>query len=290
MTRAYLFKSALATVILITIVALVGVMNRVRTKPVHKPVSAKDAVNADVGDKLCVPGVDFSIVERTIVVAISSKCPFSKTSEEFLRLLASAAHRSSTPIYCLAGVAPHQLPHLASNVRVLEVSGGRIGLYRIPASAVVNRKGIISALWTGNVQAVDAPEVVHSLLAESPNRTSGFQSVTEADMRARRTVDASPQVIDPSEDEESLRAPTVASNLTWVSIPASELSIRAPYELDRDRPVVVDCRQIGSLRCQAAMTTLRFHGFRIVGGLGLRRMGFSPTCSTGILDWFKVHK
>lgn len=255
-------------------VAATVVLTRVpsRTVKLNYRPSLDSLVNADVGDTLCVPGVDFSAAERTAIIAISDSCHFCLDSRDFLRLLAEAANRASMPIYCLADIAPTQSKLLRSNVRLLPVAGSHVGLYRLPSVAMVNQHGVITSLRTGLVRAAEANSAIQGLLKGTGNRTAGFTTVTVAEVKHQKAD--SVQIIDPRETIPVTYRP----DLPIINMPASEIGIRALYELTPAKTIVVDCRYTSGLRCQDAISTFLAKGFQDVRGLNLPKLRASPSC------------
>lgn len=245
--------------------------------------SIRDLANVDVGDRLCVPGVDFSTAERTLIVALSDSCGFCLRNEAFFGLLGKTASEKGIPVYALAAAAPNLGQRLSEHIGMLPVESSAVGFYRLPAVALVDQKGVIRSLRTGLVKPHDGLPAVAALFSEHTNNTSGFTSVTEAQARARSASGPGIQFVDPRGHEQSARSPlSYLSDMTTYTIPAGEIAVRSPYELRHDRPVVVDCRHIGGLRCQEAMAGLLALGFPDVSGLDLPKRGASPSCGADL--------
>jgi hypothetical protein len=82
---------------------------------------------------------------------------------------------------------------------VLSVRPADIGLFTVPTVAVVNRQGTITALRRGVVFPNDAERITTELFTGSRNRSSGFKSITEQDVRARLARHEALQLLDPAD-------------------------------------------------------------------------------------------
>jgi rhodanese-related sulfurtransferase len=183
-------------------------------------------------------------------------------------------------VFCLAKDAPQLAGSLPPYVRSVQVAPDSVGFYHVPAIAMVDHEGVISALWTGYVEDTHVSSALDSLFGGAPNRTSGFKSTSESELHERRGKGEPFQIVDPRTHEVAVQGgPVYVGGVQAVNIPAGEISMRARYELNRDTPVIVDCRSIKGLSCQDVIATLAAQGFRDLAGLGLKRMGSSPICA-----------
>ena len=146
---------------------------------------------------------------------------------------------------------------------------------RTPTIAVVDRTGSVTSMWIGSVTPGLEDSVVDRLLSGSPDVSIRRRSISTGELEALRAKGVALQLVDPRRRGQR---PDIAVSPDAVAIPAGELWIRAPYELDRRRLVVVDCRVVGGFPCETAIRGLRSAGFSDVTGLSLPSMGHSATC------------
>lgn len=230
---------------------------------------------ADVGDRLCVPGIDFSRAEAHLVLGTSPVCPACQLSSRFYSALGERAQKVGLPLYVLAQgpVRPNQtLPSFTTQVVTVNLKS--VGMVRTPSVAMVDSQGVITAMSTGLVANGREAAVLDELMAGASSVSSRMKSISVEELRSIQ-VSEPVQLVDPGETA----APRSESPLSQeVRIPWREIGTRAPYELDRNRLIVVDCRVVGALQCQNAMIGLRSARFPRVAGLNLRALGESPAC------------
>lgn len=237
---------------------------------------------ADVGDKLCVPGVDFTRADRQFVVATSAVCPACRSSGAWYQALSRSAASLSLPLYFLVAVeglhaaAPAEHPGIPSAATVV-TDLTAVGIARVPWVGVVDRGGTITAQWTGVVRPGEEEMVIGRLLRGDPDVATPIRSISRGDLEALRVRGLPLQVVDPRDRDEPLGLESLPEA---VRIPAGELAVRAPYELDPERLVVVQCQSVSAFRCQNAIFGLRSAGFRNVAALELVAMGRSPACTS----------
>jgi hypothetical protein len=232
-----------------------------RTASAQSPMAA-----LDVGEHIQIPSVDFRNADLTILIATSPACAASKHSLSIYRKFQEYAAATGVPLYFVQaeqdtawlGLLP------ATNVRTVHVKPKSVGIENVPTFAVVDRFGIIRAIRLGAVEQGAEDATIADLIGEAPTAASALRSVTEHELAAWRKASVDVQLIDV---REIGNRPEVAPLAGAFAMPATELSLRSRYELDKRRPLVLDCRPVDPGSCQTLMVLLRQDGFTRIAGV-----------------------
>jgi len=238
--------------------------------------------SADVGDRICIPGIDLTKAASNLVLAVEESCPASVRSARLLEAFVRRARRRHIPVYVVAGPARRLADAAAVNYppglpKPLAIKPTDLGIGRIPTVALLDSAGVVRRLQIGSAPEGEEDRTVDEFFSDGGNATEPLRSVTIEEVQAMRKRRESFQLVDPRAPEER---PDVTPLSGALRIPAQDLGIRGPYELSGSSLIVVDCRIIGGFACQAALLRLRSSGFTRAAGLALTRMGESPLCGS----------
>jgi rhodanese-related sulfurtransferase len=136
----------------------------------------------------------------------------------------------------------------------------RLGVTGTPTVLIVDSSGTITDMSVGALEAGEQQRFVGRLMNDvgEPLASKDFRTdeVTGVDLAAISDRGAI-QFVDVG-DREAFRL-SLRENV--VNIPIDELEIRAPNELSRSQPIVLDASHGGLVRCRAAAHLLRSVGF-----------------------------
>lgn len=235
------------------------------------------AMSADIGDTICVPGVDLSTAGRNLIMVSETSCPACDASAGLFDAFARRAKSEHIPVYSIQGHPPHRRGSTggtSGRADSLVMDLAQLGIVRVPTIVLVDNRGIVLRLRTGSVPVGKETDAVEEFFGGGGFTARPFPSIDPSDLAGLQTRD-SVQVVDPRPEGERLDISPL-SNARPIAL--DDLGVRALYELDAARTVVLDCRVIGGLKCQLAISELRNAGFTDVRGVSLARLGRSPAC------------
>jgi len=236
-------------------------MNTPRTDPQY--------VEVEVGDVLCHPGGGSWAkgAAEAIVLFTSATCGVCNANRPFEDAFIGAAR---TRGIALDVVISKGRAHdkLAKRLRergldVIRVTGGALGVSKVPSFLVVGAEGRVLSRWVGSVPLERRAAFLGDLLGRVP--------LQHYDRIGRKAFELTLRQSEPAQLLALHRAPP-----RYTEIPLAQLMIRADYELDRGRTVFVDCATAASaFECQSAAFELAVMGFRHVVAVDLahRRAG-----------------
>jgi hypothetical protein len=248
------------TVAVLALVVLIVAWVATRVKSAHHQAAIHrfDGKTLDIGDHVEIPGVDFSHGDLNIVVAASPSCPASRQSVRLYRRLQELATASGIPFYFVQAEQDVSWLDVAGNVQAISLKPSEIGIKVVPVIAIVDRSGVVRAMHLGSVKPDVQESMIGDLIDEAPTTASPLRNVTEHELVTWRKASPAVQVVDV---QEISNHPGMARLPDAVEIPATELGVRAHYELDKQWPIVVDCRPLTLISCQTTMIMLRQDGF-----------------------------
>jgi hypothetical protein len=205
----------------------------------------------DVGDKLCLPGADFSRAKRSLVLVVNYSCAWCSQSDKLLRTFLSRAAREEMPVIVVRSSSnPDEASQALLNVHTstLVVAPGSVtGIKHIPTVLLVGGNGVVTHLWTGGVEPGKEEETVGGFFEGKGDVTRPLESIDLRGLEELERRKVHFQVVDPAPPMKGNAATGLPGAL---SIPAADLAIRGPYELDCKQLVILDCRATGAYECQ----------------------------------------
>lgn len=211
--------------------------------------------------KLFIKGVDWSRSEHTLLLAIRKDCEFSTRSAPFYRRLLQAGGDRVR----IVAVFPNEtsegqayLDELGLPVSEFkQVSISTLGINSVPTLALLDREGVVSAVWTGQLTPSREAEVMDKLRLKDP-RPPGEWSMDEGELKRRRERREPLVVLDLRGRDEFAQAHMAEAR----NIPLDELNVRAINELSPDDTIVLF--NDDSSRTESAYTALTNQGFNRV--------------------------
>ena len=200
------------------------------------------------------------------VLVSSQDCGYCRQSAPFHRKLGIAAADKGLDLY----IAVPDRQKARAYLRDLKVRDAMVkewndlGL-RVPATPtllVTDEKGVVKRLWVGLVPKDVEEEIL--AIVNDPTRLDAARSGTKEsspnyshqELRALERQHRVVGLIDIREREDG--EPRFGAR----RIPLPELMVRAPYELEPENLVVIDCGPVQRFQCEAAVTFLSVRGFR----------------------------
>lgn len=120
------------------------------------------------GSRIELGGVNWDRAERTLVLALSTKCHFCNDSADFYRRLAPAA--AGVPVVAVfpqstdearAHWTGQNLPF--GGVEFAQAPTGRLPISGTPTLILVDRKGVVLRAWAGKQLASGEAEIIHAV-------------------------------------------------------------------------------------------------------------------------------
>jgi hypothetical protein len=249
----------------------------------HKaPAGSNSMKELAVGSKPKVSGVSWNSSPRTVLLGISTTCPFCRASAPFYRdLVAGQGDKYRVVALLPEPVAKAQpsLPELGiESLRTIQQANYQtLGIAVTPELFIVDSHGVVEAAWKGRVNPGQEAEIFSQLGAARPAPALGapVESVQDLyiapDHAAAALADPNVVLID-SRNRDSYDAAHIRGAL---EMPSSEMSDRAIHELPKDKPLIAYCgvdQRSGcnvtglmsgtTTRCDVVQQVLAAHGFQ----------------------------
>ncbi len=120
------------------------------------------------GDKLSVPGVDWGVSDRTLLMILSANCRYCTESAPFYRRLAEVKYRQGG--LRMLAVLPQETPQGRDYLKglgvsvdgVLQAPAASSGAKGTPTLLLVNKEGVVQGVWVGKLP----PEVETEVLSQ----------------------------------------------------------------------------------------------------------------------------
>ncbi len=240
---------------------------------------AGDRPDLELEGRLCIPSSAVGPnAPRTVVVVVNQGCPYCRQARAFHEILWQRCQIKGIPVVCLLPDREDN-NQLADELRaagktVARADLRRVGIIRVPTVLAMDSAGTILGMWTG---ASPAGEQVESVIAElvSGQGKPRYRIVRREDFRALTLREEGVQILSLVADPGGRRV-----RYAHKTIPIQELSVRADYELSRDRALYVDCTHgdVPPWWCQQALLTLASRKFTRLFAVGLVSATASGYC------------
>lgn len=122
------------------------------------------------GSHVELASVNWNRADRTLVLALSTKCHFCDDSADFYRRLAPAAAAAGVPV---VAVFPQSVDEARvhwtsqnlplSGVDFAQSSAGKLPIPGTPTLLLVDRKGVVLRAWTGKQPSPGEAEIIHAV-------------------------------------------------------------------------------------------------------------------------------
>jgi len=185
---------------------------------------------------------------RTLVLALSTDCPYCRASLPFYRRVSALSDKRMVRTLALFPSSERiGSEYLASErltvdfVRQADLSA--LGIVAVPTVVLVDAKGRIEQTWTGKLSDSQEKQLLEQLRsASAPVRTagSGFRGTHLLSLEAFLVEKATPEgrvILDTRTRDDFAKAHLAGAR----SLPADEVPVRARIELAPETPVLLYC-------------------------------------------------
>jgi|SRR5579859_1580759 len=159
-------ESGLNALLMLACLALIGAIAYTHFGPSRSAQSGP--VASLKGEKLRIPGVEWSNSQRTLVLALSTHCHFCTASGDFYKRLQPVAAACGVPIVAVlpqpTDEARSYLLNLGVSLPVVKQAPlASVSVSATPTLMVVNSEGVVTDSWTGQLSAELEKEVLSRL-------------------------------------------------------------------------------------------------------------------------------
>lgn len=160
--------SKVAKLEIATNIAILTVSVLLTTILIRDRWSVSSAVPSDSmvsdGDAISLPGIDWSAAQATIVLALSTTCPYCAASTPFYRQLAEKGAALGTPIIVTMDEPESAARQYLQRFNVpldvvVRADLASLRIPRVPMLLVVNSSGVVSKTWQGVLTPEQEAEV-----------------------------------------------------------------------------------------------------------------------------------
>lgn len=227
-----------------------------------------------VGSKLKHSDVPFSLKQNTVVLVLSTGCPYCVASAAFYRAFIRASSEAHLSVVALLSdiaknVGSTSLVGVerASTIRYIDIR--QIGVFFTPTLLLVKTDGTVMRIWKGQLSEPEASGLFHDLgLSGSPHLAPSEPEQFGVPVVATRTLRAlvghhSTTIVD-NRDRSEFRKGHIRASL---NIPLDETETRWAHEVPHNNDVLVYCNTAPS--CQFSATVYQHCGIthlRYIGG------------------------
>lgn len=122
------------------------------------------------GNVLQLAGVSWASSDRSVLLALNTRCHYCNDSSDFYRRLAPVAAAAHVPLFAIfpqpidearAHWISQNLP--AAGVHFIQAPTGQLPISGTPTVILVDRKGVILRAWTGKQPISGEAEILHAL-------------------------------------------------------------------------------------------------------------------------------
>jgi rhodanese-related sulfurtransferase len=254
-------------VLVVVLVAQRGHIQSTFAEPrVQKPLATADLPPPLVaGDKLAIPGIDWTTAERHAVILVWSTCPACELHRPFYKQISDTVHSTSAlglvglpldPLdiahewFATNGITPHQVARV--------VRPPDIGLLLVPTVMIVTSEGVVTDLWFASLDEAMRTRFLQRLA--QPSMHAPFTNTSRVtEQRASEFALTPGQLLLDIRDREESRVRPIPGA---VNIPSDELQVRARAELGRSEGVAIACANQRLVSCRTTAWELAQMGVK----------------------------
>lgn len=227
-----------------------------------------------IGEAIALRQASWSDAERHVVLVLSTTCPACQTSVPFYRRLAAAAASTSDGRFLVMSAQPEaeveawlETNGIHADEIVRERNLLQFGLGMTPSLLLVDRAGTVSGAMVGVLSAPEELQVM-GYLTESGGEPAP-DNMNRVEVISSREVPAFRERVRPVVVDIRERFIVELYGLDdRVNTPAAEFAVRAPIELSRRDPILLDCSVAQVAQCRVATEVLGNNGFMNVTLIG----------------------
>jgi rhodanese-related sulfurtransferase len=227
--------------------------------------SSQQVAPLRVGSDLRIPQVKWDQAPRTIVLAVSTSCPYCRASAGFYKQLIAGAVNHTVHVMALLPEPLDSAKPALSSLGIEQVADihrvnlGMIGVRATPELLIVDRQGKVQAAWTGELAGVQEAEVFATLgITPPPHASSPAASALSEPLDyvsphdAPAVLASRSAVIVDIRKRNSYNASHISGAL---NIPIDEITQRAAHELPHDQPLLIYCSATNDSGCAVRSET-----------------------------------
>lgn len=251
-----------------SILSISAVISFLLVQTAHHATEAEPIFNIEgkrsvaVGDTICLPQAQ-SGFHFTLMLVMSTKCPYSQAMAPLAQKMSqyAATHGIDTVIITetdASAVWPHLLQ--APSVTTLISAAPRIGYSSIPVIALLDEKRRVLAHKISYSYRDNNEEILRGIFSRDAKYSQEVRDVTD---HSGRSGPPGPQVVRLTQyiPRESLIQERMADFKDLMTV--EDLALRAPYEIDTQQPVVLDCSVVAGRECEVSTRTLQNLSFLV---------------------------
>jgi rhodanese-related sulfurtransferase len=266
-----LLRSTLREVGILAIAAVIATIGYANVRPAlarwyQNAFGPRKAATTELvtGGVISLKGFSIPASDLSLILIVSPSCRYCIASESFHRSLSEQARKRNLPLYLAVPSRSEAKDYINSSGivgQVLDWSDLNFHVDGTPTLVMMDSEHVARAILVGKLP--EGSESAVKDILDSPERLKTAQSL---DGRARLTqteaaalrANKNALLLDVREREEY----EIGHSEGAVNIPIVEFPVRAPFELDRTRLLVVDCSQVPTGRCDLAAKFISGAGFR----------------------------
>ena len=227
--------------------ALVGIVRHHATASAVAPPAT-----LTLGQRIVLDEVDWSKEPKTVLFLLAPETLKDRSSLAFLQTLRNERREDWQGV--LASPIPAAIAKASASEAGLEgwlvtsvSSIAALGLSQMPAVLLIDKNGRLLQQWLGELGTADRIDLATHLGVPASAITGSATEVADGMLGGMRLVLTSDLVGTLSRSDATLldvrsREVFASSHLVGArNIPAGELKVRAPHEIDSDKPVVMYC-------------------------------------------------
>lgn len=189
---------------------------------------------------LSIGGINWADSDRTVLLALAKECKYCSESAAFYRRLAAGiASQEKTRLVAVfsekESEAEAYLKQLAVPIsEPRHVSLSSLGIRSVPTLAILDRNGVVTDMWVGELSPLEEKALMSKLQLEN-TRSADEWSINEAELERKVANNERLFVLDVRE-----RAAYAVNHRNGAkNIPLDELPVRAQNELPVDHTIVI---------------------------------------------------
>jgi rhodanese-related sulfurtransferase len=219
-----------------------------------------------LGSSLKLDGWTWSTRAEHVVLLLNTTCGACNAEASFYRVLSSVV-RSSNDFGFLVlsadsegrarswlaenGIEPQASLHVAQPVA--------LGFLAVPTIMIVDRAGTVTDMLVNVLTGSEETALLDRITHQRRDPVTNVTPVRETTAREWRAAGGSGRAVVVNVADRAVFSEPAAKN--ELHIPWDELWLRAPQELPKNRPIVLDCSLISLFNCRATARLLTSAGF-----------------------------
>jgi thiol-disulfide isomerase/thioredoxin len=228
------------------------------------------------GSRLNLPYLSAYEGNKTVILALSTYCPYCKAEARFYRALASEAKQGHFAVIALLPQPRETISRSLESLGLEQVADVRqedlkkVGAVATPTLILLDGNGTVLRVWRGQLSSTQEAQVSDSLgvpykaisAATTDRTSSGTPVLPLVDANVVKSIINTPAIV----VDVRPRVEFAAAHLHHaLNIPYDELAMRSDHELPRNKPLFVYCYQAvddPTSYCSYIDKILRRRGFR----------------------------